>query len=109
MPMKTIGQAALLFGTSRADCMEQLDGLPEETLYEGEVAEIPRVVARRVAPLHPRWHRYYQDNMAVLYQGRGPYAGGTEDSVRAVQSYAPQQAAKAHTYVVIWLPLYAGD
>lgn len=88
--VKTLGRVILVFAKDEKHLWRDFDhDLDNNVPYNGPVEQITEEVAATVAPFHPSFFQYMEDALATLYVGKGIYSKGTEDPVRAIQSYAP--------------------
>lgn len=110
MRITTHGQVAFAWFTDKAERNEYSDGdrIPGREflpgfIWEGDFSHIPDKIARRVAPLHPNFMKYYVDALAVLWKFKfNGKEASTENAKWAIQGSNKPPKEK---YVVIWEPV----
>lgn len=94
MKMLTIGQVAIAtFTDDERDYFKQFRAeVGSALIYGGHKQFLKSADANKFAQVHPSFRRYYEDALAILWQGKGIYRTGTESSVMAVLSMLPKTA-----------------
>ena len=95
----TIGQIAVAcFNQADVTLGAHKEFSADHIIWAGSPIHLRDAAARKFAPLHPRYQKYYADALAILWQGKGIYRSGTECPVRAVKSLLP----KGTEYIIVY-------
>lgn len=102
MIIKTIWHYAFRFFESEWE-MKIAAGHTDNIYYKGEIGGLSYRKAAKIAQIHPNCVEYYENSMALLFQGKGRFSSGTEDPVLALESYKTKsESEKDMPYILIW-------
>ncbi len=104
MKIKTIWHYAFAFFESETDLQEYyLKHIDGEPFYKGEIEKLTYEVASKIAQIHPNCLNYYELAMMPLFQGKGKLHSGTENPIKALESYKTKKESEIDMpYIMIW-------